>query len=150
MQYEDIAILTKKNADVLALAGYLHQVGIPEDHMTAEMSALSHPVVLLFIALIRACTDLSQDSPLARVLFLPGIPMSLMERMQLLAVARAGKPLIKILVEHGTSEMRAWVEHLKKLAEERAATPVVEWPARLAFDSGFLASVLALGEREDA
>ncbi len=150
VQYEDIAILTKKNADVLALAGYLHQVGIPEDHMTAEMSALSHPVVLLFIALIRACTDLSQDSPLARVLFLPGIPMSLMERMQLLAVARAGKPLIKILVEHGTSDMRAWVEHLKKLAEEMSATPVVEWLARLAFDSGFLAGVLALGESEDA
>mgnify|MGYP001604281787 CR=1 FL=1 len=150
VQYEDIAILTKKNADVLALAGYLHQVGIPEDHMTAEMSALSHPVVLLFIALIRACTDLSQDSPLARVLFLPGIPMSLMERMQLLAVARAGKPLIKILIEHGTSEMRAWVEHLKKLAEEMSATPVVEWLARLAFDSGFLAGVLALGESEDA
>lgn len=148
--YEDMAILTKKNADVLALAGYLHQVGIPEDHMSAEMSALSHPVVLLFIALIRASTDLSQDSPLARALFLPGIPMPLMERMQLLALPRAGKPLIRILTEHGTSEMRLWVEHLKKLAEEMSATLVVPWLARLASDSGFLAGVLALGESEDA
>ncbi|HUY05166.1 MAG TPA: ATP-dependent DNA helicase [Candidatus Paceibacterota bacterium] len=148
--YDDIAILTKKNADVLALAESLRQAGIPEDHASAEISALSHPVVVLFIALIRALTDLSQDAALARAFFLPGLPMPLAERMRLLGTPRAGKPLVKVLEEQGTSELRAWVRHMKKLAEEMSATPVVAWLARLASESGFVAGVLTLAESEDA
>ncbi|MCX6790287.1 MAG: ATP-dependent DNA helicase [Candidatus Kaiserbacteria bacterium] len=150
VSYEDIAILTKKNADVLALADALRLKGIPEDHMSAEASALSHPVVLIFIELIKSLTDLSQDAPLARALFLPGIPMSLTERMQLLAFPRGGRLLMTILEEKGTSEMREWVRHLKKLSGEMSATPVVAWLARLASESGFVAGVLTLGESEDA
>ena len=52
--HEDIAILTKKNADVFTLAEYLRQVGIPEDHVSSEMSALAHPVVQLFLSLVRS------------------------------------------------------------------------------------------------
>ena len=148
--YEDIAILTKKNADVLALAESLRQAGIPEDHASAELDALSHPVVVLFIALIRAFTDLSQDAALARAFFLPGIPMPLAERMRLLGIPREGKPLVKIIEEKGTSEMRAWVRRLEKLAEEMPATPVVAWLARLASESGFVAGLLTLAESEDA
>lgn len=148
--YEDIAILTKKNADVLALADFLRRAGIPEDHMSAEASALVHPVVLLFISLIRALTDLSQDAPLARALFLPGIPMPLAERMRLFAIPRGGKPLVRIIEENGTPELREWVRKLKKLSEEMSATPVVAWLARLASESGFVAGILTLGESEDA
>jgi DNA helicase-2/ATP-dependent DNA helicase PcrA len=148
--YEDIAILTKKNADVLALADFLRRAGIPEDHMSAEASALVHPVVLLFVSLIRALTDLSQDAPLARALFLPGIPMPLTERMKLLAIPRTGKPLLKILEENGTSDLREWVRKLKKLSEEMSATPVVAWLARLASESGFVVGVITLAESEDA
>lgn len=148
--YEDIAILTKKNADVLALADFLRRAGIPEDHMSAEASALVHPVVLLFVSLIRALTDLGEDAPLARALFLPGIPMSLMERMRLLALPRAGKPFLKIIEENGTSDLRDWVRKLKRLSEEMSATPVVAWLARLASESGFVMGVITLAESEDA
>ncbi|MHB8860264.1 MAG: ATP-dependent helicase, partial [Minisyncoccota bacterium] len=148
--YEDIAILTKKNADVIALASALRRAGIPEDHVSAEMSALAHPAVALFAELVKALADLSQDAPLARALFLPGIPMPLAERMRLLAVPREGKPLARIIEEHGTSEMREWVRALKKLSEEMPATPVIEWLARLASESGFVGGLLALGESEEA
>ena len=148
--YEDIAILTKKNADVLALADYLRRVGIPEDHMSANASALVHPAVQLFISLIRALTDLSQDASLARALFTPGLPMPLTERMRLLAIPREGKPLMKIVEENGTSEMREWVRKMQKMSGEMPATPAVAWLARLASDSGFVAGLLALAESEEA
>lgn len=148
--YEDIAILTKKNADVLALAESLRSAGIPEDHASAELNALSHPAVKLFIALIQALADLHQDALLAKALFIPGGPGTLPERMQLLALAREGKPLIRILEENGTSEMRSWVRVLTKLSGEMSATPLVSWLTRLAGESGFLAGLLALGESEDA
>jgi DNA helicase-2/ATP-dependent DNA helicase PcrA len=150
VSYEDIAILTKKNADVLALADYLRRAGIPEDHMNTPTSALSHPAVLLFMSLIRALTNLSEDAPLARSLFMPGIPMSLAERMRLLAMPREGKTIMRILEENGTSEMREWVRKLKNLSEEMPATPVVGWLANLASESGFVAGILTLGESEDA
>lgn len=148
--YEDIAILTKKNADVLALAESLRSAGIPEDHASAELNALAHPAVRLFIALIQALADLHQDAPLAKALFMPGGPGTLHERMQLLALSREGKPLIKILEENGTSEMHSWVRMLTKLSGELSATPLVSWLTRLAGESGFLAGLLALGESEDA
>ncbi|MHB1162962.1 MAG: ATP-dependent helicase [Minisyncoccota bacterium] len=148
--YDDIAILTKKNADVLALAAALRRAGIPEDHVGAEASALAHPAIQLFLALVRAATDLSQNAPLARVLFMPGMPMSLAERMRLLAIPREGKPLMTILEWHSTPEMRSWVRNMRKLAEEMPATPVVTWLARLASESGFLAGLLTLGESEEA
>ncbi|MFI5260643.1 MAG: ATP-dependent helicase [Candidatus Paceibacteria bacterium] len=148
--YEDIAILTKKNADVLALADYLRRAGIPEDHVGAPLNALAHPAVLLFVALIRALGNLSEDASLARALFMPGIPMSLAERMRLLATPRGGKPLVRILEENGTSEMREWVRQLQKLSREMPATPVVAWLANLASESGFVAGILTLGESEDA
>ena len=148
--YDDIAILTKKNADVLALAESLRQAGIPEDHASAELGVLSHPAVVLFIALIRALTDLSQDAALARAFFLPGIPMPLAERMRLLGTPREGKPLARVIEEKGTPELRAWVKRLEKLAEEMPATPAVALLARLASESGFVVGLLTLGESEDA
>ncbi len=150
VRYEDIAILAKKNADVLSLAEALRSAGIPEDHASAEMSALLHPAVKLFIALIQTLSDMNQDAPLSRALFLPGIPGTLHERMRLLALPREGKPLIKILEDKGTNEMRVWVRGLMKLSEEMAATPLVAWLARLASESGFVAGILSLGESEDA
>ncbi|MFZ2500464.1 MAG: ATP-dependent DNA helicase [Minisyncoccia bacterium] len=148
--YEDIAIVTKKNADVLALADYLRRVGIPEDHVSAGASALSHPAVLLFIELIRAMTDLSRDVSLARALFIPGLPMSLAERMKILATPRAGKPLAKIIEGYGAGELREWMKNMQKLAEDMPATPVVSWLARLASESGFVKGILTLAESEDA
>lgn len=148
--YEDIAIVTKKNADVLALAEYLRRAGIPEDHMTAEASALAHPAVQLFVSLIRAMANLSQDAALARALFMPGIPATLAERMKLLAIPREGRPLANIIDENGTAEMRSWIRTLRKLAEEMSATPVVSWLARLASESGFVAGIITLGESEEA
>ncbi|MFA5996531.1 MAG: ATP-dependent DNA helicase [Candidatus Paceibacterota bacterium] len=148
--YEDIALLAKKNADVLALSSVLRRSGIPEDHMSVEISALAHPAVVLFIALVRALADLSQDAALARAFFMPGIPMPLSARMRLLGIPRAGNPLMKVIGEHGTSELRAWIGNMERLAEEMPATPVVVWLARLASESGFIAGVLALAESEDA
>lgn len=150
VSYEDIAILTKKNADVIALAEYLRQVGIPEDHMSAEASALAHPVVLLFLSLIRALTDLSQDAPLARALFIPGLPMTLSDRLQLLTLARERESLVSVLEKKGSPEMRAWVRHMRHLAEEMSATPVVAWLTRLASESGYVAGLITLSESEDA
>lgn len=148
--YEDIAILTKKNADVLALAEYLRRAGVPEDHASAEISALTHPAVLLFVELVRALTDLSQDASLARALFLPGLPMPLVERMRLLAVPRKGKTLLQVCVAEGSLEMRAWVGKMQKLSEELPVTPVVAWLARLASESGFVAGLITLAESENA
>ncbi len=150
VSYEDIAILTKKNADVLALADYLRRAGIPEDHVSAEASALAHPAVRLFISLIRALTDLSRDAALARALFIPGAPLALEERMRLLARPRAGAPLVRILEQCEAGEMRAWLQRLQKLSEEMSSTPVVAWLARLADESGFTAGLLTLAESEDA
>jgi len=147
--YEDIAILTKKNADVLALAAYLRGVGIPEDHVSAEMSALAHPAVQLFLSLIRALTDLSQDAHLARALFLPGLPLQLSERMRLLAIPRDGRPLAVILEEQ-INGMREWMKKMKKLSHDMHATPVITWLARLASESGFVAGLLTLSESEEA
>ncbi len=148
--YEDIAILTKKNADVLALAEMLRTAGIPEDHTSAEISALAHPAISLFIALIRAATNLEDDAPLARALFLPGLPGTLGERMRLLALPREGKPLAAVLAEKGTGEMRAWMRKLTKLSEEMPATPLIPWLSRLAHLSGFVAGILSLAENESA
>ena len=150
VRYDDIAILTKKNADVLALAESLRGAGIPEDHASAELNALSHPAVKLFTALIQALADLHQDASLARALFMPGIPGTLSERMQLLAISREGKPLIKILEEKGAGEMRSWVRVLLKLSGEMSATPLVSWLTRLASESGFVPGILMLGESQDA
>ncbi len=150
VQYEDIAILTKKNADVLTLAESLRSAGIPEDHASAEINALAHPAVKLFIALIQSLADMNQDAPLARALFMSGIPGTLQERMRLLALAREGKSLMKILEERGSNEMRSWVRCLTKLSGEMSATPLVSWLTRLASESGFVAGILALGESEDA
>lgn len=148
--YEDIAILTKKNADVLCLAESLRSSGIPEDHASAEINALMHPAVKLFISLIQALADTSKDVPLARALFMPGIPGMLHERIQLLSISREGKSLMQILEEHGTNETRSWVRGLKKLAREMSATPLVSYVTRLASESGFVAGILMLGESEDA
>ena len=148
--YEDIAILTKKNADVLALAEMLRTAGIPEDHASAEISALAHPAVSLFITLMRAAANLEEDAPLARALFLPGIPGTLGERMRLLALPREGKPLATVLAEKGNGEMRAWMRELTKLSEEMPATPLIPWIARLALLSGFIAGILSLAENASA
>ncbi|MFZ1074759.1 MAG: ATP-dependent DNA helicase [Minisyncoccia bacterium] len=148
--YEDIAIITKKNADVLSLAECLRVAGIPEDHVAAEMSALAHPAVQLFLSLIRALADLSQDAPLSRALFMPGLPGALAERLRLLSVSREGAPLFEYIKAHGSPELRAWARCMEKASKEMPATPVVEWLARLAGESGFLAGILALGESEDA
>lgn len=148
--YDDIAIVTKKNADVLAIAEYLRRTGIPEDHMSAEASALAHPVVQLFISLIRALADLSQDAPLARALFMPGIPLPLAGRMQLLALSRTRGTLVSVIEEQGGPDMKAWMRNLKKLSEEMPATPVVAWLARLASESGLLPGIITLGESEEA
>lgn len=150
VRYEDIAILTKKNADVLSLAESLRAAGIPEDHVSADLNALAHPAVKLFITLVRSLAEPQQDALLARALFMPGIPGSLHERMQLLALPRDGKPLMRVLEENGTSALRAWVRHLKKLSGEMSGTPLVPWLTRLASESGFVAGILALGESEDA
>ena len=148
--YEDIAILTKKNADVLALAEMLRSAGIPEDHASADISALAHPAVLLFIALVRAAANLDDEASLARALFLPGMPGTLGERMRLLSLAREGKPLAAVLTEKGTDQMRAWMRKLTKLSEEMPATPLVPWLSRLAHLSGFVAGMLSLAENESA
>lgn len=149
MLYEDIAILTKKNADIFALAAYLRQVGIPEDHASSEMSALAHPAVQLFLSLIRALMDLSQDAYLARALFAPGLPLSLAERMRLLALPRSGKSLAEVLLEEG-GEMRVWMHKMQRLSEDVHATPVVSWLAQLAGESGFVGGLLSLAENEEA
>ena len=148
--YEDIAILTKKNADVLALADYLRRFAIPEDHVSAEANALAHPAVLLFVALIRALTDLSRDAALARALFIPGAPLTLLERMRLLARPRSGMPFVRVLEECEAIEMRTWIRQMQVLAKEMSATPVVVWLARLADESGFTKGLLSLAESEDA
>jgi DNA helicase-2/ATP-dependent DNA helicase PcrA len=148
--YDNIAIVTKKNADVLALAEYLRRTGIPEDHLTAEANALTHPAVLLFISLIKATADLSQDEALSRALFMPGILTPLTERMQLLIIPREGKSLSRVLEEQGAPEMRAWIKSLKRLSKEMPATPVVAWLARLASESGYVTGLLTLAESEEA
>lgn len=148
--YEAVAILTKKNADVLALADTLRSAGIPEDHASADLSALSHPAVLLFTALMRAVATLSEDALLARALFMPGIPGSLTERMRLLALPREGKPLVALLAEKGSTEMRAWVRRIEKFAQEMPATPLVPWLTGFSAESGFERGVLTLRESENA
>lgn len=150
VSYDDIAIVTKKNADVLALADSLRRAGIPEDHMTAEASALAHPAVQLFIALIQAMANLSQDAALARALFMPGIPVPLTERMKLLATPRTRGTLVNVIEGQGGPELKEWMRKLKRLSEEMPATPVVSWLARLAGESGFLQGVLTIGESEEA
>ena len=148
--YEDIAILTRKNPDVLALADSLRCAGIPEDHKSAEINALTHPATQLFIYLIRALTDLSQNAPLSRALFIPGAPLPLTERMRLLTLARSGKLLIDILEKNSSTEMSEWAKRMRKLSEEMHSTPAVAWLARLAMESGFVAGILTLTESEDA
>ncbi len=148
--YEDIAILTKKNTDVLALAEMFRSAGIPEDHASAEINALLHPAVLLFTALIRAAANPEEDAPLARALFLPGLPDTLSERIRLLVAEREGKSLFATIRERGTVMMRAWAQKLAKLSEEMPGTPLVPWLTRLALMSGFVAGILSLAESADA
>ncbi len=148
--YDAIAVLTKKNADVLALADALRAAGIPEDHASAEMDALSHPATLLFIELIRAVARSLEDAPLARALFMPGMPGTLKERMRLLALPRRDRPLAEVLAEKGNKEMRSWIRDMKGIAEETPATPLVPLLVRLARVSGFEKGLLSLAESEDA
>lgn len=148
--YDAIAVLMKRNADVLVLAEVLRGAGIPEDHASADINALTHPAVLLFIELLRATADLSQDVPLSRALFMPGIPVPLIERLRLLALPRTGESLIEKIRKNGTSEICEWLQRLEKLAEDMPATPLMPWLTRLAFESGFIAGVFTLKESESA
>jgi len=148
--YEDIALLTKKNADVLALSEQLRRAGIPEDHISAEASALTHPAVRFFVSLVRALTDLEQDAPLARALFMPGVPLVASERVRLLAMPRERKPLLEVLNTHANPEFRAWLRRMKKKARELPGTPLVSWLASLASESGFVAAILSFAESEEA
>jgi|CXWL01.1.fsa_nt_gi DNA helicase-2/ATP-dependent DNA helicase PcrA len=148
--YEDIAILTRKNADVLSLAMLLRSAGVPEDHASADVDALSHPAVQVFMSLIRFCVDTRRDSDLARALFIPGFPASIMERMRLLALSRQGKSLVAILEEQGSVEVKAWLRTVLHIAGELHSTQAVLWLSRLASESLFLPGILALAESTDA
>jgi len=148
--YEDIALLTKKNADVLALSEQLRRAGIPADHVSAEASALTHPAVRFFVSLVRALTDLEQDAPLARALFMPGVPLASPERVRLLAMPRERQPLLEVLDKNANPEFRAWLRLMKKKAQELSGTPLVSWLASLASESGFLAAILSFAESEEA
>lgn len=148
--YEDIAIITRKNADVLALAEYVRRAGIPEDHESVDVGALAHPAILLFIAYIRALTNLADDALLARAFFMPGVPMPLAERMRILSIPREGVSLLEVMKREGTGDFREWVVRSERFVNEMHATPVVTWLVRLAQESGFLAGILALRENEDA
>ena len=150
VSYEDIAILTRKNADVLALSSLLRSVGVPEDHATADLDALAHPAVQVFISLLRYCADPRRDGDLARALFIPGIPIDALERMKLLAHPRNGLPLAKVIEEQGSAEIQSWLRAVTHTAGEIETTPAVEWLAKLASESRFLSGILAQSESEDA
>ena len=92
MPYEDMAVITRKNNDVLLLAGYLRSIGIPEDHFAAELDALNHPAVRLFVDLVRAVADLGNDAALTRAILIPGFPAPMRERVRLLGIPREGRP----------------------------------------------------------
>ena len=148
-EYSDIAILTRKNADVLTIAEYLRFVGIPEDHATAELDALSHPSVQLFIALVRAVTNPLDTSSLARSLFIPGIPVDLTTRLRVVSMPRDGKSLGDILLLQG-GDINSWWRNVSHLSLEARTTPAMTWIANLASVSGFLGGILATSESQEA
>jgi len=150
VQYEDIAILTRKNADVLALGSLLQSVGIPEDHASADLDALTHPAVQVFISLIRYCADPNRDNDLARALFIPGFPIDPLSRMKILAHEREGRRLGEVIDEHGTTGTKEWLSNVRNIATEIGTTPAVVWLGRLASESGFLAGILGQSESEEA
>lgn len=148
--YTDIAILVRKNAEVLALASYFRSQGIPEDHVTAEISALSHPAIIAFLSLIRATLKLSEDAYLARALFLPGIRGSFKERMDLLSSSKNGGTLYDVIKAKGSKELQEWLTNIEQLGSEASVTPLNVWITMLARRSGFLESILSMQESEEA
>lgn len=147
--YSDIAILTRTNRDVLTISDYLRSVGIPEDHASAELDALSHPAVRLFIDLLRAVSDPRNSGALGRALFIPGFPAPLTERLKALGLARDRKPLAEILpLSH--PDIASWWRNVSYLSEQLRTTPALAWIANLASVSGFLGGILSMNESEDA
>jgi DNA helicase-2/ATP-dependent DNA helicase PcrA len=149
VEHTDIAILTRKNADVLSIAEYLRSVGIPEDHATAELDALAHPSVQLFVSLIRAVTNPLDTGALARGIFIPGIPVDLSTRLKVISQGREGKPLGEILLAQG-GDVGSWWRNVSHLGLEARTTPAMSWIAQLASISGFLGGILATSESQDA
>lgn len=148
-EYSDISILTRKNADVLSIAEYLRSVGIPEDHASAELDALAHPSVRLFLDLIRAVVNPLDTGSLARALFIPGIPVDMPSRLRALAESREGRSLGEVLLSRG-GDIGSWWRNVSHLSSEARSTPAMEWIARLASVSGFLSGVLSMSESQDA
>jgi DNA helicase-2/ATP-dependent DNA helicase PcrA len=147
--HSDIAILTRTNSDVLAIADYLRGVGIPEDHATAELDALTHPAVRLFIDLVRAVADPGNSGALGRALFIPGFPAPLPPRLRALATTRERKPLADIL-PGAHPDIASWWRNVSYLGTELHTTPALSWLANLASVSGFLGGILSMRESEDA
>lgn len=147
--YGDIAILTRKNADVLSISEYLHSVGIPEDHATAELDALAHPSIQLFVSLIRAVAYPLDTSSLARALFIPGIPVDLPTRLKVVSTPREGKRLGEVLLAQG-GDIGSWWRNVSHLGLEARTTPALSWIANLASVSGFLGGVLSASESQEA
>lgn len=143
ISYDEMAVIVRTNADVLSVAFALSEYGIPEDHATADLSALAHPVGALFLALIRAAANPRDDAAYARALLAPGLPGTLPERTALLS-RRTGTVREALLGAGGSfASLAAAVD---QQAERAAATPIVEWLASLARDTGFLTGVLSLSE----
>ena len=149
VEYQDIAILTRKNADVLSIAEYLRSVGIPEDHATAELDALAHPSVQLFISLIRAVKNPLDTSALARGIFIPGIPVDLPTRLRVISLPREGKTLGELLLTQG-GDIGSWWRNVSHLGLEARTTPAMTWITQLASVSGFLGGILAMSESQEA
>jgi DNA helicase II / ATP-dependent DNA helicase PcrA len=150
VSYEDIAIITRKNADVLSLSNLLRSAGIPEDSASSDINALSNPAIQVFLSLIRFCIDTRSDNDLARALFLPGIPQTIAERMQVLSLSRGGASLSEVILKQATTELSSWLRTIIHIASEVHTTQAIPWISRLASSSQFLAGVLSQAESIDS
>jgi DNA helicase-2/ATP-dependent DNA helicase PcrA len=147
--YEDLAVITRKNADVLALGSSLSLYGIPVNYETVDINALAHPSARLFISLVRATLTPYDDSVVAKALFAPGFPAP-EHRVQLLALRDRSQKIIDLMREHSSKEVSSYAQMILTMHTHSASMPALAFLSELAKESGYLKAVLSMPGAQDA
>ncbi|MYE38375.1 MAG: ATP-dependent helicase [Candidatus Spechtbacteria bacterium SB0662_bin_43] len=89
--YNEIAVITRTNNEQEGIANVLYAYDIPYI-MSGNQNALAHPVVLLFVQIIKACHNPQQNSAhLATLLRHPATPVSADDAMTIFSRHRSEK-----------------------------------------------------------
>lgn len=118
-EYENIAVLVRKNIDAFTVSSALTRAEIPHT-IAARENVLEMPFAKLFLALLRGIWDQDVEG-LAQGLFLPGAFEDLRERLEFISSLRKGVPQGEM-----GDKLLTLQEHVRQYPAARAVPHIVE------------------------